>query len=375
MKPIPAGTGLYIHIPFCAIKCHYCDFACYTGLDRLTEPYVSALIMEMDHYSGLEIASVYFGGGTPSLLPPFLLTRLMAAVRERFAVQPLAEITFEVNPGTGGPDLWEAAFAAGVNRLSMGVQVMDDVMLKAIGRDHSIADVHRSLAGVRSAGFDDISIDLIFGLPGQTLEGWERTVSDALKLAPRHYSVYGLQVEEKTVYGHLDLQGRLERPTEDTERDMLDLLDSRLEGAGFRRYEISSWCEPGRESAHNRIYWHNSPYVGLGTGAASYFDGKRFNHGRSVQGYIADPTPPIPPERQTLQEEMEETVFMGLRLVQEGLSKTAFRERFGADPRRFYEAEIDRLVSNGLLIDAPDALRLSPSAIPVANEVFRAFLR
>ncbi len=390
------GTGLYIHVPFCAIKCHYCDFACVAGLDALMEPYVEAVERELAAYADrhdrarraagaasadpvlgarLAVASVYLGGGTPSLLPPGLLERLLSRVHEATTVVPGAEITVEANPGTGGPDLWAAARASGVNRVSVGVQVMDDAALRAIGRDHSVEDVRRTMRELRQAGFADVSVDLIYGLPEQTVPHWLTTVEAAIALEPEHFSVYSLQVEDRTVFARRQKDGCLPLPGEDAEREMHDRLDERLNDSGYRRYEISSWCRPGHESVHNRIYWHNRPYIGLGTGAHSYFDGRRYGHGRSVKGYIADPTPPIPPEPQDRAEEMEETIFMGLRLVREGLSRAAFTRRYGADIRALYAAEIDRLVSLGLLEENADCLRLTPGAIPIANEVFRAFIR
>lgn len=376
---MPTGVGLYLHIPFCAIKCHYCDFACYTGMEAQMEPYVAALEQELraygERYGKLDVASIYLGGGTPSLLPPSLLERLLAAIRDLTCVVQGAEITMEDNPGTGGPELWSAARAAGVNRMSVGVQVMDDEALRAIGRDHTVADVVRTMRDLREAGFADVSVDLIYGLPDQSLAQWSATVDAALRLEPEHFSVYSLQVEERTVFGKRHREGALPLPGEDAEREMHDVLDSRLEAAGYRRYEISSWCRAGHESVHNRIYWHNRPYIGLGTGAQSFFDGRRYGHGRSVKAYVAAPVPPIPGDRQGRGEEMEETVFMGLRLVREGLSRERFLERFGADVREFYGAEIDRLVSLGMLEETPERLRLTRDAIPLANDVFSAFLR
>ncbi|MBM3269364.1 MAG: radical SAM family heme chaperone HemW [Candidatus Sericytochromatia bacterium] len=372
---MPPGIGLYVHVPFCAIKCHYCDFACYTGLDSLMEPYVAALIAEMKCYEPCDVASIYLGGGTPSLLPPALLGRLLAAAHEHFLISPAAEVTLEVNPGTGAPGLWETALAGGVNRLSVGVQAFDDLELAAIGRDHTVRDVDRTICDVRAAGFHDVSLDLIYGLPDQSEPGWARTVAEALARGPEHFSVYSLQVEERTVFGARERAGDLPLPGEDAERGMHDHLDAALDCAGFRRYEISSWCRPGHESVHNRLYWHNRDYIGLGSGAHSYFQGRRYSHGRSVKAYLRDPQPRIPPDRQPRQEEMEETIFMGLRLVREGLSRERFAARFGSDVREFYAAEIDQLVALGMLEESPEALRLSRDAIPVANDVFAAFLR
>jgi oxygen-independent coproporphyrinogen-3 oxidase len=370
-----AGVGLYVHVPFCAIKCHYCDFACYTGLDALMADYVGALEREMAHYSGLDVASVYLGGGTPSLLPPTLMQRLLAAIRAHFDLRPGAETTFEVNPGTGDRELFEVARSGGCNRVSVGVQVMDDRALAAIGRDHTVADVATCMADLRAAGFADISVDLIYGLPDQTSAAWSATIEAALGLEPQHFSVYSLQVEDRTVFGKRHREGRLRLPGEDVERDMHDSLDAALVRAGYARYEISSWCIPGHESVHNRIYWHNRPYVGLGTGAHSFFGGRRFAHGRSVKGYVALPEPPAGGDLQSRDEEMEETVFMGLRLVREGVSTRAFAERFGVDIRDVYGKVIDGLVARGMVEENADCLRLAPEAIPVANDVFAAFLR
>ncbi len=346
------------------------------------EAYVAALEREIASYSGsvapggglLEAATLYLGGGTPSLLQPGLLERVLLAAHGHFRIARGAEVTMEVNPGTGSPALWRVAREGGVNRVSVGAQVFDDGLLANLGRDHRVLDVSRTVGELRAAGFADISLDLMFGLPGQDLVSWNVTLDRALALEPRHFSIYSLQVEPHTAFGVRAERGQLQLPGEDAEREMLDLVVEKMAEAGYRRYEISSWARPGYESAHNRIYWLGRPYLGFGTGAHSYFARRRFAHDRTIDGYLDHPLPVIPARPQPVREAMEDAILMGLRLVQEGVSFAGFRRRFQRELGEVFQAPISRMVELGMLEVRPDSLCLTPAALPVANGVFAEFL-
>ncbi|MBU6428191.1 MAG: radical SAM family heme chaperone HemW [Cyanobacteria bacterium REEB65] len=374
MRQIPAGTGVYLHIPFCSVKCHYCDFACQAGMADRMGAYVDALEREIRSYPALDVATVYLGGGTPSTLPPRLLTQALEAVFDHFRVSLDAEVTMEINPGTGSPELWQAARQAGVNRVSVGAQVFDESALAALGRDHTVADIETTVTQLRAAGFFDLSLDLIYGLPGQTLGSWKTTVERAFLLSPEHFSIYSLQVEPRTAFGVWHEQGKIALAGEDAEREMLDAVVAAMERSGYRRYELSSWCKPGLESAHNRIYWHGRPYIGLGTGAHSYFEERRYAHDRSIDGYIRQPLPAIPELPHAEHDRMEEVVFMALRLVEEGLDRSDFERRFGCDVAEAFGPAIAKMVDLGMLELTRDRLRLTAAALPVANAVFAEFV-
>lgn len=336
--------------------------------------YVAALRSEFTSYPELAAATLYLGGGTPSILPPDLLEGVLEGASEHFDLAGDAEITMEINPGTGSADLWRVARQGGVNRVSVGAQAFDASMLARLGRDHGVEDITRTVTDLREAGFDDLSLDLMFGLPGQDLDRWRHTLDRAIALDPEHFSVYGLQVEERTAFGIWHARGELPLPGEDSEREMLDVLVETLAQAGYRRYEISSWSRPGFESAHNRIYWQGRPYLGFGTGAHSYYHDRRYEHGRSITGYIRSPLPELPDQPQSRREAMEEAVFMGLRLVHEGMSRAEFRARFDTDVEQVFGREISRLADLGMLEVEPDSLRLTEAALPVANAVLAEFV-
>jgi len=370
------GTGLYVHVPFCRIKCHYCDFACYPGLEDRIGSYVEAVGREWSCYPGdTEVASLYVGGGTPSLLEPGDVHKLAGLLRGRGNWTQLAEATFEVNPGTGGPELWRALRETGFRRISMGVQVMDDALLCAIGRDHGVADVLRTTQELRAEGLSDLSMDLIYGLPGQEPEHWAETLEQVIRLQPPHLSLYSLQIEERTLFGVRAAQGRLEVPDEDRVRTMHDHAVVRLAAAGYRRYEIASWCLPGHESVHNRIYWTHRPFIGLGVGAHSWDGVRRYAHDRSFRTYMADPIPrrDVSPEPDDLS--FDTALIMGLRLVEEGVDLEVFTERFGQDPFVVHGKALEGFLAEGLLERHGNCIRLAPEAIPVANGIFSALLR
>lgn len=374
LTPRDRRVGVYLHIPFCVKKCYYCDFACYAGQDKHIDAYVEALTREIEAYAGLEAETVYFGGGTPSVLTPRQLDTIMQALHRHLTVLPDAEKTMEVNPGTGSPELWKTAYDWGIHRISLGVQTFDPALLKRIGRDHAPEDVPRTLGAIRDAGIANLSLDLMYALPGQTMAMWEDSIAKALALEPEHFSIYSLILEEQTVFGVWHRKGKLELVDEDLEIAMAETLVARMAEAGYLQYEISSWTRPGFESRHNTRYWINAPFIGLGTGAHSYWLNRRYAHSRGIMDYLRNPLPEIPGAPMSEQEIREETIFLGLRMTREGLLKSRYAERFHEPIEARYGERIRRLVAEGLLEDRGDRLLLTPRGIMLSNEVFAAFL-
>lgn len=374
IAPAEGRVGVYLHIPFCVKKCHYCDFACYAGQEKHLDDYVTALTHEIEAYAGLEAETVYFGGGTPSVLNPRQLDAIMTALHRHLRVLPGAEATMEVNPGTGSPALWRTAVDWGIRRMSLGVQTFNPSLLARIGRDHAPEDVPRTLEAIREAGVDNVSLDLMYALPGQTMADWEASLAAALALEPQHFSIYSLILEERTVFGAWQRQGKLQLIDEDLEIAMAEALEACMAEAGYARYEISSWTKAGYESRHNTRYWINAPYIGLGTGAHSYWGGRRYAHGRGIGDYVRNPLPELPAEAMSEAEIREETIFLGLRMTQDGLNKARYAEQFGEALDMRYGETVRRLVSDGLIEDRGDRLVLTPRGIMLSNEVFAAFL-
>lgn len=373
-------VGVYIHIPFCARKCLYCDFPSFAGQDDAMEAYVAALRTEIARAPHLPVKTVFFGGGTPSYLPGPWLGAILAEVFSHFDVLPGAEITMEANPGNerlhagAAVDEWRRYREMGFNRVSLGVQSFDAQVLRALGRIHSPSDALEAVAAVKTAGFERVSIDLMYGLPAQTLESWRETLEIALGLDLSHVSAYSLIVEPHTPFETAARQGRLALPAEAVERDMAELAEMRLVAAGYRHYEVSNWSRPGFESQHNQIYWRNEPWLGFGSGAHSYWQRRRWANPASIHKYLQTGPALAPSVPQTLQEEQEETMFMGLRLLQHGVTHERFEARFGCRLVDRYAAVIPNLVQRGLLECDAVGVRLTAAGLPLANEVFAAFL-
>lgn len=381
-EPSPARCGIYVHIPFCARKCHYCDFNSY-ALDReAVRSFLRALDAEIELYAreveGVPFDTLYLGGGTPTCLSGRDLSAVVRRLTGAFSFKEGAEITCEANPGSSNAEKFGALREAGVNRLSLGAQSFDDALLAALGRDHSARDVVESVRAAREAGFDNVNLDLMFALPGQSLEQWEATLEAALELSPEHLSCYSLIVEEGTPFGEWHARGVLALPGEEAERAMFDAAIDRLVAAGFVHYEISNFSLPGRQSRHNQLYWRIEPYLGLGPGAHGHWNGVRYANVRLPSEYAAlleegrrpvEESRPLPRE-----EEIEDVLLFGLRLL-EGVERERFRERFGIDVLEAYPREVERLAAKGLLEVTEDAVRLAREAVPVANQVFLEFLR
>ncbi|MFS8640229.1 MAG: radical SAM family heme chaperone HemW [Symbiobacteriaceae bacterium] len=378
-----AGPALYVHVPFCRHRCHYCDFNTYLLDPDLKRRYLTALERELAMLAGdpllaaKPLVSVYLGGGTPSILEAAELASLLAAVRDLFRLEAGAEITVECNPGTLDAAKLAALRDGGVNRVSLGLQAVQDRLLRVMGRDHTFRDFLDAYDMVRRAGFDNVNLDLIFGLPGQSLADWEESLDTAIRLQPEHVSCYGLELHEGTPFHRWWQEGRLALPGEDAERAMFDLARERLGAAGYEAYEISNFARPGFRSVHNQVYWLNGSYLGAGPGAWSYWRRERRRNRLHPAAYAdevlsgrlpVDRREPVDPDR-----ERRETMILGLRLT-EGVDCRRFAARFGVTPDEAFPAEVDALVREGWLVREDGRLRLSRRAVPVANSVLERFV-
>jgi oxygen-independent coproporphyrinogen-3 oxidase len=374
------ATGLYVHIPFCSSRCSYCDFA--TGLyqSELAERYVAALIEEIraSGYSGASVDTIYFGGGTPSLLAPSQLDRILATLHEQFTIDPKSEITLEINPGSVTREKLDAFRSLGVNRASFGAQTFDDAELAKLGRSHNGADALKTFADLRDAGFNNISFDLIAGLPGQTLEGWQRNIEQFLALSPEHLSFYLLEVHSGTPLAEHIRRGLQPVPDDDLAGLMYRWMLDHASEAGYEHYEISNLCQPGFHSRHNVKYWSADPYYGFGCSAHSY-DGRtrRWSNHRDVLKYvelIENGMAPIVEEQELTETDVRaEALFLGMRLMR-GVDVRRYQESFGVDLREQHGADLDRFRKAGLLEFDGDLIRLTRTGALLSNEVFAAFV-
>lgn len=387
------GTlSLYLHIPFCHTKCHYCDFNSYAGLLNWREPYVRGLVREIEwagdlaRRSGLAgrptdepwpCRTIFFGGGTPSLLSAEQIARTLEAARRAFVVQPDAEITLEANPGTLELEHLSGLRAAGVNRLSMGAQSFDAGLLRWMGRIHSPEEIESAFWMARQAGFDNINLDFIFGLPDQSMEQWETTLERALMLGPEHLSLYSLIVEEGTPLFDWVEEGRVRVADDDLTAEMYLLAQRRLAEAGYAQYEISNWARPGKACQHNLTYWRNLPYLGVGAGAYSCFGGQRFSTVLKVRDYLErvkrDGHATLPGEEISRELEMAETAMLALRL-NEGLSLALFERRYGLSFDAVFAERLAPVEAAALLERVDGWVRLSERGRLLGNEVFERLL-
>lgn len=374
------AIGLYVHFPFCARKCSYCDFPSYAGQDDLMERYVAALHREIEAAPRARVRTIFLGGGTPSYLPRPWMQEIMAHLQARFEVLPDAEVTMEANPGNerlhdGEAAVeWSAYREMGLNRISLGVQSFDQRLLTALGRIHSPDEALEAVAAVKAGGFSNCSIDLMYGLPDQSPEDWRKTLETAIALDLPHLSAYSLIVEPHTPFEALERRGKLHLPSEDEEQAMAAIAHDLLVPAGYQQYEISNWAKPGFESRHNQVYWQLEPWLGLGSGAHSYYSRRRWANPTTIQAYLQQGPTPMPAAAQPLEEELEEVMFMGLRLTREGVTDARFHARFGTGLEAAYGPTIARLRDDGLLAWSEGRLRLTRRGLSLGNEVFAAFL-
>ncbi len=376
-------AGLYIHIPFCRSRCSYCDFATGIYQGELAERYVTAVVDEIANSAKAgEVDTVYFGGGTPSLLTPAQLDRILSTVHKHFAVQPDSEVTLEMNPGTVTRDQLRAFRELGINRASFGAQTFDDAELAKLGRSHTSAETLETFANLRAAGFENVSFDLIAGLPGQTLAGWQRNVDRALALEPEHLSFYLLEVHSGTPLADHIRRGLQPKPDEDLAADMYEWMLERAASAGYEHYEISNLCKTGFSSRHNTKYWTGAPYYGFGCSAHS-FDGASVNRGlrwsneRDVARYVEaveQHTSPIVEQHELSDVDLRaEALFLGMRMMR-GVDLREYNETFGVDLLAERRDELDRFREAGLVEFDGDLMRLTRNGALMSNEVFAAFV-
>lgn len=398
------NAGIYIHIPFCRSHCSYCDFA--TGMYELTaaERYVKALVAEIRGCKEVEPANsvdtIYLGGGTPSLLTTEQVEQILSVLRERFDVLSGAEVTIEMNPGTtavqgpgskaqsvvnvadfeseAAPSQLTAFRRLGINRVSFGAQTFDDEGLKQLGRTHTADDIRRTFQDLRTAGFDNLNFDLIAGLSGQTLAGWERNLDEALALRAEHLSLYLLDVHEGTPLADQIRRGMRAKPDDDLTAEMYRVMIERVCAAGYEHYEISNFCLPGHEARHNTKYWIGAPYYGFGCSAHSYDGGhRRWSNERDSARYAglieAGQSPIVEIVELSEQEVRAESMFLGLRMMR-GLSFSELRGRFGENPFVPYQNDLARFGEAGLIEIDGDLIKLTRHGALLSNEVFAAFV-
>lgn len=375
-----AGVGLYVHFPFCKSKCSYCDFNSYAGKEHLFDRYREALKREMFFYREhvQVVNTIYFGGGTPSILGAPYLAEILDAIRRRFYVDNKVEITVEVNPGTVWRSFFSHLKAVGVNRLSIGLQSFHDDILQKLGRIHTVDEFLKAYAEARESGFDNINVDLIFGLPWQTLESWKVDLTRIIECAPEHISLYGLSVEPHTPLGE-DIRARkLQHMSDEVEAQLYEEAMRVLKSAGYEHYEISNFAGPGRRCSHNQLYWKNQEYVGLGAGATSYLGKTRFTNVVGVEDYIEKVLQTntfAVQERETLSSEhrLGETIMLSLRLL-EGFDKRELQKKCKADIDAIYGPTLSVLVREGLVLDEGGRVCLTERGLMVANQVFQRFV-
>lgn len=389
MNQISDSLSLYIHIPFCKHRCSYCDFNVYAGMRALYEPYARAVCAEIERaaqqYGRRRAPTIYLGGGTPSLLPLPLLEQVLATCRAAFDVSDDAEISLEANPNTLDAPTLAGLRAAGVNRLSIGIQSANADELRLLRRDHTFEQAAQSFQLARAAGFTNLNADLIYGLPNQTLAAWQDTVEQVLALDPDHLSLYCLTIEERTTLDLWIRRGKLPLPDPDLAADMALWADERLAHAGYARYETSNWARTRSTFSlppfdyrcqHNLVYWRNLPYLGFGAGAHSSFGGRRFWNVAHPRQYIeqvaAGQSPQAGEEIISRATEMAETIFLGLRLT-EGVSRAGFFERFGID-LQYYARAIEKNQQAGLLEADEQGIRLTRQGWLLGNRVAVDFM-
>lgn len=394
-------VGVYLHIPFCKSRCSYCDFATDVYRDNdAVERYVEALCREIKNFqpqmnaddadlnkvpdlrdlrlsaanSSLTTDTIYFGGGTPSLLTPSQLEQILTAATAKFDISSDAEITMEMNPATVTPDTLREYRSLGVNRASFGVQTFDDHALKLLARGHDANDARTTFTMLRKAGFDNVSFDLIAGLPGQTLDDWERNLSQAVAMSPEHLSLYLLEIHDGTPLAEQVRSGRQPTPDDELAAAMYEMMLERLAAAGYEQYEISNFCRPGFESRHNTKYWRLDPVCGFGVSAHSFDGVERFANVRDTADYVSKirdwGSAEVSRERI---DAASEFIFLGLR-QNVGVSFDEFDERFDADLRERYHTQFEQLQVKGLIDISDDGFALTRRGMLFSNEVFAEFV-
>jgi len=369
-------SSAYVHIPFCTQICYYCDFSKVFIKNQPVDAYLEHLIQETRSYEIGKLRTLYIGGGTPTALSAQQLAYLLTELPKVMDLSEVEEFTIEANPGDLDPDKIAVLKDSQVNRVSLGVQTFDNKMLKKIGRSHQEQDIYDNIRHLKQAGFDNISIDLIYALPGQTMDQVKENVAKAIDLDIPHMSLYSLILENHTVFMNRMRRGKLPLPKEELEAEMFEYIIEELEKAGFEHYEISNFSKPGFESRHNLVYWDNAEYYGLGAGASGYVDGIRYkNHGpiRHYLEAVEAGKARITEEHLTLEEKMEEELFLGLR-KKTGVSKARFEEKFGVSFDQRYGQVVASLTEQGLLVPDDKQIRMTKRGLFLGDTVAEKFI-
>ena len=390
MHSLDSPLSLYIHIPFCSVRCSYCAFNTYTDLEHLKPAYVDALCRELAYTAEGNphalLHTLYFGGGTPSLLDPTQFAQIIRQVMRFFNLSADAEISLEANPDDLSQDYLEQLRQLGFNRISIGMQSANARILRMFERQHDLMAVADAVESARRAGFEDVNLDVIFASPDESLAEWQTTVETVLRFEPDHVSMYGLELKGGTKLRQQVDGGELPKPDDDAFADMYEYASEQMMRHGYAQYEISNWCRPGMESRHNLQYWRNLPYLGIGAGAHGYAGGYRYSTIAAPQRYIAslsnpehDDAPfPLTPAiakstKVEIEDELYETMMMSLRLTREGIDLAQFEKRFGLNFLDTFRAEIEKLESLGLLNVSDERVHISHKGRLLSNAVIREF--
>ncbi|HIC0256062.1 TPA: radical SAM family heme chaperone HemW [Streptococcus agalactiae] len=369
-------TSAYVHIPFCTQICYYCDFSKVFIKNQPVDAYLQALIREFRSYDITELRTLYIGGGTPTSISAVQLDYLLTELSRDLNLNTLEEFTIEANPGDLTVDKIEVLQKSAVNRVSLGVQTFNDKHLKRIGRSHNEAQIYSTIDALKTAGFQNISIDLIYALPGQTMDDVRSNVAKALSLNIPHLSLYSLILEHHTVFMNKMRRGKLHLPTEDLEAEMFEYIISEMERNGFEHYEISNFTKPGFESRHNLMYWDNVEYYGVGTGASGYLDGIRYRNRGPIQHYlkgVSEGNARLSEEVLSKNEMMEEELFLGLR-KKEGVSIGKFEQKFGTSFEKRYGQIVQELQSDGLLKENNGFIQMTKKGLFLGDTVAEKFI-
>ncbi|HFV2944139.1 TPA: radical SAM family heme chaperone HemW [Streptococcus agalactiae] len=369
-------TSAYVHIPFCTQICYYCDFSKVFIKNQPIDAYLQALIREFRSYDITELRTLYIGGGTPTSISAVQLDYLLTELSRDLNLNTLEEFTIEANPGDLTVDKIEVLQKSAVNRVSLGVQTFNDKHLKRIGRSHNEAQIYSTIDALKTAGFQNISIDLIYALPGQTMDDVRSNVAKALSLNIPHLSLYSLILEHHTVFMNKMRRGKLHLPTEDLEAEMFEYIISEMERNGFEHYEISNFTKPGFESRHNLMYWDNVEYYGVGAGASGYLDGIRYRNRGPIQHYlkgVSEGNARLSEEVLSKNEMMEEELFLGLR-KKEGVSIGKFEQKFGTSFEKRYGQIVQELQSDGLLKENNGFIQMTKKGLFLGDTVAEKFI-
>ncbi len=371
-------VGIYIHIPFCTKKCHYCSFNSVENQQRLIEPYISALLKEIEGRSSdvkqYKAKSIYIGGGTPTILKASHLNMILDGCRRHFSLQRNIEITIEANPKTVDDNKLLELKSAGFNRISIGIQSFNDEELKLLGRQHNSDDGIYAFMSARDADFDNIGIDLIYGIPNQKIEDWENTLNKAIKLEPEHISIYSLSIENGTLFDKYTTENKILPLSDDEAADMYNTAYTKLKQEGYIPYEISNFSKPGYFSKHNQIYWNNEEYIGIGAGAYSYINKKRLWNVSDIKKYIEKNGKAIEGQEDLKTAQiLAETIMVRLRTI-DGIDICRLNSMFKIDFLKQYKEKISKLTAAGLIEIADNHLRLTRKGILLMNEVAVEFV-